>query len=113
MVTSNGGNVGKHGFVVLSSEPPADGFKWEQPQAEIDAEPEVDVDADYEGPVTIETWTVMYDRDGEPESAHAAVRTPSAARRWASTTDADALSALVSAEWIGCSAVVSDTELQL
>ena len=53
LVTSNGGNVGKHGFVVLSSEPPTDGFRWEHPQAEIDAEPEVEVDADYAGPVVL------------------------------------------------------------
>ena len=113
LVTSNGGNVGKHGFVVLSSEPPDHGFKWEHPQAEIDAEPEVGVDADYEGPVTIETWTVMYDRRGEPETAHAAVRTPAAARRWARTDDADALAQLVSDEWIGRPATVSAGTLLL
>ena len=71
------------------------------------------MDADYEGAVTIETWTVMYDRSGEPETAHAAVRTPAAARRWARTDDADALAQLVSDEWIGRSATVSAGTLLL
>ncbi len=60
----------KHSVGIYSSQPPPD--KW-QPldnaplQKSIDQEPHTYVDDAYEGEVTIETYTVAYDRDGPKE----------------------------------------------
>lgn len=97
LITANGGIVAKHGFVVLGTEPPAAGFRWEKPQAEIDtaAGPLVEAAAaDAAGPVTIEAWTVAHGRTGEPESAHATVRFPDGTREWALTSDAATVTAM-------------------
>jgi acetyl-CoA C-acetyltransferase len=72
LVTANGGHVDKHSFGVYSTTPPADGFRHAKPQEQIDAVPGTGVEDDYQGPATVETWTVMYGRDRSPERAHAA-----------------------------------------
>ena len=83
LVTANGGNVDKHAFGIYSTRPPEHGFRWDRPQERIDAATTaVEVDADHRGPATLETWTVMHGRDGAPERAHAACRTPAGARTW-------------------------------
>ena len=65
LVTANGGNIQKHSFGVYSTEPPADGFRTAHPQFAIDTDVGPTVAAeDHVGPVTIETWTVMHERDG-------------------------------------------------
>lgn len=94
-VSANGGFVTKHAFGVYSTEPATDGFKWEKPQAEIDASftPTAIADAAYEGEVTVEAYTVMHDREGQPEQAIVAARTPDGARTWGLTRNAGALSA--------------------
>ncbi len=93
LVTANGGIIQKHAFGVYSTEPPPDGFRHVAPQFAIDsAGPAVSVVDDYDGPVTIETWTVMYERDGSRARAHAAVRTPDGARCWG-TIDEDGVMA--------------------
>jgi acetyl-CoA C-acetyltransferase len=59
------------------------------------------VAVDYEGPGTIETYTVSHARDGAPERAFLAVRTPDGARAWAASTDADLMHALETEELLG------------
>ena len=108
LVTANGGNVGKHGFVVLSNEPATTGYRWDHPQAEIDAEPPVPVAQGYVGAAEIETWTVMFDREGRPETAHAAVRTPAGERTWARTGDKELAERLSTGEWIGTAVSVGE-----
>ncbi|MFZ4516889.1 MAG: acetyl-CoA acetyltransferase [Microthrixaceae bacterium] len=89
LVTANGGNVEKHAFGVYSTEPPADGFRWERPQAEVDARGHREVDGEGSGPVTVEAWTVMHERDGSPARAHAACLTPDGVRVWGVSDDPD------------------------
>lgn len=103
-VTANGGNIDKHAFGVYSTVPPRDGFRWEKPQDRIDAatEPLV-VDADHRGAATIETWTVMHDREGAPERAHAACRTPAGARTWAVSDDAEVMKRMLAEDVAGLS----------
>jgi acetyl-CoA C-acetyltransferase len=101
LVTANGGIVDKHAFGVMSSEPPADGFRYERPQAEIDARGGLEVDGDYAGPATIETWTVMHDRDASRLRAHAACRTPDGTRTWALTSDPDTMELMESNDVAG------------
>lgn len=112
LVTANGGIIGKHGFAVLGTEPPSSGFAWAHPQDQIDAEPAVTILEEYSGPAAIETWTVMHGRDGQPERAHAAVRTPAGERVWATTDDPDAMAGFESGDWVGA-AVRVDAEHRL
>jgi acetyl-CoA C-acetyltransferase len=113
LVTANGGNIGKHGFVVLSDRPAAAGFRWEHPQSEIDAEPPVSVVQDYTGLGEVETWTVMFDREGQPETAHAAVRMTNGERTWARTDDRSVAEVLSAGEWIGAEVHVAAGRLTL
>lgn len=91
LVTANGGIVDKHAFGVLSTEPPAAGFRYEAPQAEIDARGGRDVDGDHVGAAVLETWTVTHDRDGSRTKAICACLTPDGARTWASSEDPDVM----------------------
>lgn len=106
LVTANGGTVDKHSFGVYSSRPPAEGFRWENVQDQIDQVPPTEVAADHTGAVTIETWTVMHDRDNQPERAHCACRTPDGARCWAVSSDPGTMKELLVDDPIGRSAVV-------
>jgi len=108
LVTGNGGNVDKHSFGVLGTEPPASGYRHERPQDEIDAAVGREVLEAYGGPVSIEAWTVMHDRDNEPERMHAACLTPNGQRCWGVTHDADAMSAAMSVDLGGTSATMGD-----
>jgi acetyl-CoA C-acetyltransferase len=63
--------------------------------------PGCEVAVDYEGPGTIETYTVSHARDGTPEIAFLAVRTPDGARAWAASTDVDLMHALEREELLG------------
>jgi acetyl-CoA C-acetyltransferase len=116
LVTANGGIVQKHAFGVYSSEPPrAGGFRHAHPQFAIDAaEPAVELAEGYEGPATVEGWTVMHERDGSPARAHAALRTPDGARAWGVSTDADVMAHLEAADVAGAAATIGpDADLRL
>lgn len=88
LVTANGGNVDKHAFGVLGSSPPPGGFRYERPQDDIDAAaaPREVLDS-YEGPASVETWTVMHDRSNEPERYLGSCLTPEGRRVWATSAD--------------------------
>ncbi len=101
LVWANGGYLTKHAFGIYSTEPPADGFRHAHPQDEIDALPSREVAADHDGEATIETWTVMHGRDGEPEQAIVAMLLDDGRRAWGTTDDADALATLVAEDVIG------------
>jgi acetyl-CoA C-acetyltransferase len=102
LVTANGGNIDKHAFGVYSTEPPAGGYRWEKPQAEIHAATDpVAVDPDHVGPATIEAWTVVHGREGGPERAHAACRTDDGRRTWGVTSDTEAMATLESSDSVG------------
>lgn len=100
-VTANGGQIQKHSFGVYSTEPPATPYRTETPQAEIDAPGTVAVELDYEGPATLESWTVMFERDGSTGQSHGLVRTPEGARAWFVNPDADTAAWLLESDRIG------------
>ncbi len=104
LVTANGGYLTKHAFGVYSTEPPARAFRWQDCQAEVDDIGEVELVADHEGAVRIEAATVMYDRDGQPEQAIIATRTPDRDRAWATSTDADVIALVTEDEPVGVAA---------
>jgi acetyl-CoA C-acetyltransferase len=109
-VSANGGFVTKHAFGVYSSSPPAAGFRWEKPQAEIDASftPTPIADVSYSGPVTVEAYTVMHDRDGEPELGIVAVRTPAGERSWGTTRESAVLPTLLREGAAGAAASIAE-----
>ena len=106
-IWANGGYATKHSFGIYSSTPPKNGFKHGSPQATIDsltkrelATPE-QAAASNSGKATIEAFTVMHDRDGQPETAIAATLLKDSRRAWATSTDRQVTAALCSGEWVG------------
>jgi acetyl-CoA C-acetyltransferase len=111
LVWANGGFVTKHSFGIYSTRPPAHGFRHTSPQAEIDAMPRRDhaEASDAAGPATIEAYTVMHDRDGEPETALAACLLPDGRRAWGSSSDSEVATALCLGEWVGTPVTLGPT----
>ena len=81
-VTANGGFITKHAFGVYCTEPPATPFRHADPQAEVDALPPRELCEEPDGEVTIEAWTVMHDREGDPENGIVVGCSTTAAAPW-------------------------------
>ena len=94
LITANGGYLTKHSFGVYSTEPPAE-FRWEDTQPAVDREPTRDGPVEWEGVGTVEAWTTPFDREGRPEKAFLAVRTPDGSRALAVIADPAAAQATV------------------
>jgi acetyl-CoA C-acetyltransferase len=94
LITANGGYLTKHSFGVYSTEPPAE-FRWEDAQPAVDREPTRDGLVEWEGVGTVEAWTTPFDREGQPEKAFLAVRTPDGSRTLAVIADPAAAEATV------------------
>ena len=110
LVWANGGYATKHAFGVYSTTPPTDGFRHAYPQDRIDALPRravVDVGASA-GPVTIEAYTVMHDRDGNPERSIASCLRADGSRAWGISEDRDTANAMCEGEWVGRAARLDD-----
>ena len=86
LITANGGYLTKHSFGVYGTEPPAE-FRWEDMQPAVDREPTRDGLVEWEGVGTVEAWTTPFNRDGQPERAFLAVRTPDGSRALAQIAD--------------------------
>ncbi|WAC94025.1 acetyl-CoA acetyltransferase [Mycobacterium sp. Aquia_213] len=94
LITANGGYLTKHSFGVYSTEPPAE-FRWENLQSVVEREPTREGLVQWEGVGTVESWTTPFDRDGQPQKAFVAVRTPDGSRALAVIADPDAAQATV------------------
>ncbi len=102
LVNANGGYLTKHAMCVYSTRPPAAGtFRWEDVQAQVDALPSVELDDAPDGPATVETYTVMHDRDGAPEQGLIAARMVDGRRAWGASREADVLAAMLDGEFVG------------
>src|SRR5262249_41660238 len=101
LCSGNGGYTTKHAFGVYATTPPAQGYRHDDLQAAGDATPRPGAAHDYARPVEGETYTVMHDRDGAPETGLFALLTPDGGRCWGSTNDADTLVELESSECVG------------
>jgi acetyl-CoA C-acetyltransferase len=106
LITANGGYLTKHSFGVYSTEPPAE-FRWEDVQSTVDREPTRDGLVEWEGVGTVEAWTTPFNRDGQPEKAFVAVRTPDGSRTLAVITDSAAAQASVREDIGGAKVVVA------
>ena len=109
LVWANGGFATKHSFGVYSTTPPVR-FQHTHPQDEIDAMPrrELAEPADAAGAATIEAYTVMFDRDGAPETALAATLLADGRRAWGTSADAALAAAMCEGEWVGRAAQLDD-----
>jgi acetyl-CoA C-acetyltransferase len=87
LITANGGYLTKHSFGVYGTEPPSSEFRWEDTQSAVDHEPTRVAAVEWQGVGTVEAWTTPFDRDGKPEKAFLAVRTPDERRTLALITD--------------------------
>jgi acetyl-CoA C-acetyltransferase len=79
----------------------AGGFAWANPQSAVGALPQCAPDTDAQGEVTVETYSVTYDRGGSPVRAVVACRTPGGRRAWAKVTEPGHLDLLVTEEGCG------------
>lgn len=100
LVHGNGGWLAKHALAIYSTEPPAQGFRCERPQAAVDALPLREALVDWDGPVVVEGYTVAHQK-GAPRLAHAACLTEEGRRTWATTADPDVLAAMLREEFCG------------
>lgn len=87
LITANGGYLTKHSLGIYGTEPPRSGFRWEDVQATVDREPTRPAVVEWDGVGTVESWTTPFNRDGQPEQAFLAVRTPDQARAMAVIAD--------------------------
>jgi acetyl-CoA C-acetyltransferase len=101
LVNANGWYVTKHAVGVYGTEPPKDGFRAERPQAEVDAGPKQTVIEEHDGPITVESFTVLHDREGAPDIGVVACLVEGKGRAWGNTRDADLMHALMTEDLIG------------
>jgi acetyl-CoA C-acetyltransferase len=117
LVWANGGYATKHAFGVYSTEPSADGFHHDDSfQADIDAMPsrQLASTTEAQGEATIEAYSVMHDRAGEPELSLASCLLADGRRAWGSSKDVATGHALCEGEWVGRPvALTDDGTLQL
>jgi len=99
LVTGVGWFLTKHALSLIGSAPPPDGFRFASAQPDVDALPRRPVLPTGAG-LPLETFTVVYDRDGEPEKAVAAGLDSTGARGWVQSTDRDLIAALLSDEQV-------------
>jgi acetyl-CoA C-acetyltransferase len=100
LVHGNGGWLAKHSIAIYCAEPPAHGFACAVPQDEVDAFPLRDARVDWDGPVTIEAYTVAHQK-GAPRRAHVACLTDAGARTWGTLDDPALLEAMMREEFCG------------
>ncbi|HXZ86212.1 MAG TPA: hypothetical protein VEI82_12055, partial [Myxococcota bacterium] len=100
LVHGNGGWLAKHSIGIYASELPAGGFRSENVQPRLEPLPEREALVDWDGPVTIEGYTVAH-RDGAPRLAHAACLTDEGRRTFATADDPALLAAMMREEFCG------------
>jgi acetyl-CoA C-acetyltransferase len=113
LVTANGWYLTKHATGVYSTQPGAHDWHRADPkidQSAIDAEPHPTVVDDPSGAATVETYTVLFDRDGAPERGIVIGRTADGARFISNTPpDRPTLESMTTHEMVGApGAVVHD-----
>ena len=87
----------------------AGGYRWANPSAAVGILPQCSPDAEAKGEITVETYSVVYERDGTPSRAIVACRTVDGRRAWATNTDPDQLAVLVTEEGCGRLGTLRDT----
>jgi acetyl-CoA C-acetyltransferase len=114
LVTGNGWYVTKHSAGIYSTRPPERAWERADPkidQAAIDAEPHPSLNEAPSGDATVETYTVIFDRDGAPELGIVIGRLADDARFIANTpADRRTLESMTKHEFIGTKGRVAQAE---
>jgi acetyl-CoA C-acetyltransferase len=100
LVHGNGGWLAKHSIGLYSAEPPQAGFRYENLQKQADALPLREALVDFEGPVTLEAYTVAH-QQGAQRIAHVACLCDDGRRTWATLVDPDVMSAMMREQFCG------------
>lgn len=100
LVTGVGWFMTKHALSLVGSEPPPEGFRFASAQSQVDALPKRDFRPGAPTGPEVESFTVTYDRDGQPEKAIVAGLDADGSRGWLQSSDASLISALVSEEQV-------------
>lgn len=98
LLTANSGYLSKHAFGVYRTEPPSTGFRCEDVQARVDSEPTTTALTSYEGAASIESFTVVHDREGKPERGFVAARIATGERTLATTDESDDLARMAESD---------------
>ena len=101
LVTAVGWYLTKHAVGVYSTEPSPVAFRTASVQDDVDRLPRRDVVGDWTGSVTIEAYTVMYERDGSPAVGLAICRLDDGRRTCGAMRDADIMRAMCAEEFVG------------
>jgi acetyl-CoA C-acetyltransferase len=116
LITCVSGFLNKQGFAVWSTRPPAEGFGHADCTSEVAASAEgarLELVDDHEGPVTIASYTVVYQGEG-PVEAIAICDLPDGRRTIGVTRNASLMSAMATEEFCGRSGeVAADGNLTL
>jgi acetyl-CoA C-acetyltransferase len=112
LVTGLGWFATKHSWGTYATTPPAQGFRWHDAQAEVDALAKCDYGV-VDGEVTIETYTVSHQRDGQPRRLIVAARNDQGVRTWGHSSDPDVMKRAETEEIIGLRATIHAGELSL
>jgi acetyl-CoA C-acetyltransferase len=111
LCTANGGLLTKHAVGVYSCRPVTGGVDPAARVRSVAARLAATVTtrtaaAAYEGEATVETWTVMHDREGRPERGFVFALPDGSRRTLAATGDADLLDILTTVDVVGRTAAV-------
>ena len=114
MVTGNGWYATKHSSGVYASAPPRRPWERQDPridQAQIDGEPRPPMAGAPSGEATVETYTVLFDRDGAPTKGIVIGRVPDGARFIANTPeDRRLLESMTKREMVGTRGTVRQAD---
>jgi acetyl-CoA C-acetyltransferase len=112
LVSANGGLLTKHAIGVWSCRPPAQGTRWRSVQDDLDQTvPRRQAAPHHHGSATLETYTVMHDRDGDRERAFVFALTDDGRRTLAVSEDPDLLTMLEADDVLGRPVDVDDGAL--
>ncbi len=101
LLTGNGGWFTKHSMLVLGDAPSTAGFRTDQVQDAVDALPSRPTAAARPARAALETYTVLYDRTGNPDRAVLACLDADGARHYAHATDVATVAVLLADDACG------------
>jgi acetyl-CoA C-acetyltransferase len=99
-IHANGGYATKHACAVYSNRPPEGHFQRRNVQKEINTHPQREVAINPEGKSTIESYTVLYDRQGANKALVTSLM-EDGKRALASTSDAETMESMIGEEYVG------------
>lgn len=101
LATAVGWYLTKNAVGVYSARPPARSFRDIDAEGSIERSSPRRASSDYNGPATLEAYTVPYARDGEPEAAIVSAITPDGTRALTRSTDEEQIRALLETDPLG------------